>query len=114
MKKWEKLRLTDGTRIYDIRTKTSEKEAFIRLLRRSKLNLEVIPDNITLEELHISRTQMRIIALVRQRPGITQTALAERLGMSRQRVNYNIERLKRCGMVRVEARGRKTHCYDLG
>lgn len=55
--------------------------------------------------------QDEIVRIIQDKPGLTQTEIAERLKLSRQVVSYNVKQLKEKGRIRLEGEGRETHCY---
>ena len=57
--------------------------------------------------------QEEIIKIISKEPGCSQMIIAKTLGLSRQRINYNINSLSRKGMLRVEKMGRVTRVYPL-
>ncbi|OIR19051.1 MAG: hypothetical protein BEU04_04375 [Marine Group III euryarchaeote CG-Bathy1] len=57
--------------------------------------------------------QEGIIKIISKEPGCSQTIIAKNLGLSRQRINYNINLLARRGLVRIEKMGRVTRVYPL-
>ena len=57
--------------------------------------------------------QEEIIKIISKEPGCSQTIIAKNLGLSRQRINYNINLLSRKGLVRIEKVGRVTRVYPL-
>ena len=65
------------------------------------------------ELLVTSEVQQRILEEIEASPGITQSMVATRLGMSRQKVNYHVTALERKSALRVEKSGRITRLYPL-
>jgi DNA-binding MarR family transcriptional regulator len=59
----------------------------------------------------VSELQKKILDLLAVEPGISQSIIANRLGTSPQSVNYNVSRLVRKGMVRLEGWGWKKQCF---
>ena len=57
--------------------------------------------------------QKRIVAVVRNSPGISQKEIAEKVGVSGPTVNYHISVLASARMIRVEKVGRKTQCFVI-
>ena len=57
--------------------------------------------------------QEEIIKIISKEPGCSQTVIAKNLGLSRQRINYNINMLSRKGMIRIEKIGRISRIYPL-
>jgi predicted transcriptional regulator len=62
----------------------------------------------------LSWIQDSILSLVRQRPGIHQSEIARALGTRRQNVNYNVQRMERAGLLRLEGWGLKKRCFVTG
>ena len=60
-----------------------------------------------------SEVQQRVLEEVEASPGITQSMVATRLGMSRQKVNYHVTALERKSALRIEKSGRITRLYPL-
>ncbi len=57
--------------------------------------------------------QQQIVMLIKEEPGITQSMIASRLDMSRQKVNYHVNALTRQALIRIERSGRITQLYPL-
>ena len=57
--------------------------------------------------------QQQIVMLIKDEPGITQSMIATRLDMSRQKVNYHVNALTRQALIRVERSGRITRLFPL-
>ena len=57
--------------------------------------------------------QKRILEEIKVSPGVTQSMIATRLGMSRQKVNYHVTALERKSALRVEKSGRISRLYLL-
>ena len=57
--------------------------------------------------------QKRIVATVRENPGISQKEIAQKVGVSSPTVNYHINVLANARMVRVEKWGRRTRCFAV-
>ena len=60
-----------------------------------------------------SEVQQQIVMLIKDEPGITQSMIATRLDMSRQKVNYHVNALTRQALIRVERSGRITRLFPL-
>ena len=57
--------------------------------------------------------QKRILEEIKASPGVTQSMIATRFGMSRQKVNYHVTALERKSALRVEKSGRISRLYLL-
>jgi predicted transcriptional regulator len=60
-----------------------------------------------------SEVQQQIVMLIKDEPGITQSMIATRLDMSRQKVNYHVNALTRQALIRIERSGRITRLFPL-
>ncbi len=58
-----------------------------------------------------SRIQQSIFAAVKEDPGLTQKEIGDKLGESKQLINYHVKLLEGAGLVRMERKGRRTLCY---
>jgi len=62
----------------------------------------------------LSEAQRRILRLLAEAPGLTQTAIGRRLALSKWRVHYHVRRLERLELLGIEPRGRETLCRLTG
>ncbi len=62
------------------------------------------------EKLRLTEIQSRIIKIIREKPGITQREIADKIGRKPQTINYNIKVLEKNGLIKIIKRGRKTIC----
>ena len=58
-------------------------------------------------------TQKNIIHIVKENPGITQSMISQKLGMSRQKINYHVNSLSNNSILKVERQGRITRLYPM-
>ena len=61
----------------------------------------------------LSEVQERILKAVHGTPGISQTAIANQVGLARKVVNYHMKILADAGFVHMETVGRESRCYYL-
>jgi len=59
----------------------------------------------------LSEIQESILNVIRENKGISQSKIAEKIGVSRKVVNYHINILDQAGLVLVESQGRESACY---
>lgn len=105
----EALGLKMGVLTHHLRT--LEREEFIRSVQNgvyrryypSGMNIDIAPP--------LSETQQRLLQIVRQNPGISQTEIATLVDERRMYVNYHIKRLRDYGLVAVQVDGRVSACY---
>lgn len=62
-------------------------------------------------KVRLSRIQENILRSIEEEPGINQSSIAKKLGVSRKVVFYHLKFLRRAGMVREEKEKRRTHYY---
>ena len=67
----------------------------------------------TKSDLKIALTsiQLRILSVVDERPGISQSSISKTIGKNRMLVNYHIKILSDAGIVLIEKSGRESACY---
>jgi predicted transcriptional regulator len=58
-------------------------------------------------------TQKKIIRIVKNNPGITQSMISQQLKVSRQKVNYHVNSLVSNSIIKIEKQGRITRLYPL-
>ncbi len=61
----------------------------------------------------VSELQMNVIDIIRERPGLTQKEISNRINESRRVVNYHIKLLIQHNIIYLEKVGRETKCYIL-
>jgi DNA-binding MarR family transcriptional regulator len=59
----------------------------------------------------LSDIQESILGAIRDNQGISQTRIAEGIGVTRKVVNYHVKILDQAGLIYVEDRGRETACF---
>jgi len=90
---------------------TLEREGLIQSMRDGMYR-RFFPANAKLppeDEGHFN-IQKRIVAIIRNNPGISQKEIAEKVGVSSPTVNYHVNVLATARMIRVEKFGRRTRC----
>jgi DNA-binding MarR family transcriptional regulator len=102
----KRLGLKNGTADYNLYA--LQKRGIIRSVKvgRSKRYYET-----DLKASGLNHLQEEIIVLIRSHPGMTQTEIANRLGKSRQVVNYNLRDLIRTGKIELVRSGNRTYCF---
>ncbi|MEC8073934.1 MAG: winged helix-turn-helix transcriptional regulator [Candidatus Thermoplasmatota archaeon] len=60
-----------------------------------------------------NETQLNIMDIVKETPGITQAMISQQLNMSRQKVNYHVNSLVDKAFIKVEKQGRITRLFPL-
>jgi predicted transcriptional regulator len=59
----------------------------------------------------VSEIQRLVLTKVKESPGISQKEIAKLLGLSKGVINYHVKVLFTKKMLKMEKRGRRTHCY---
>jgi len=59
----------------------------------------------------LSDVQKSILNVIKENKGISQTGIADKIGVSRKVVNYHINILRQAGFIFVETNGRESACY---
>jgi DNA-binding MarR family transcriptional regulator len=59
----------------------------------------------------LSDIQESILATIRAHQGISQSRIAESIGVTRKVVNYHVKILDQAGLIYMEDRGRETACF---
>jgi len=104
------LGLTNGSLAHHLRT--LEREQFIKS-RRYGLYRRFYPMNYRMpadDAYQPNEVQTTILAVIRDHPGITQKEIAGRLNLTPPTVNYHVGVLSDRNLIRVDRRGRSTHC----
>lgn len=102
----QSLSLANGSTGHHLRT--LEREGFIKSIKHGRLRQFYVCGTKVSE---LSEIQEKIAKIIEQNPGITQTEVASKIGVSRQAVNYQIKYLADKGIIHVVTSGRKTTCY---
>jgi predicted transcriptional regulator len=64
------------------------------------------------DKVRLSRIQENILKEIQEEPGITQSQIARKLGVSRKVVFYHVKFLRNAGVVREEKVQRNAHYYE--
>jgi predicted transcriptional regulator len=62
----------------------------------------------------LSNIQESILNVIKDNKGISQTKIAEKIGVSRKVVNYHVNILNQAGFIMVQSNGRESACYFVG
>jgi DNA-binding MarR family transcriptional regulator len=106
------LELKNGSLAYHI--KTLEKRELI-VSRRDRGYKRFYPKTMKLPDRNIRElipVQRNIMHIVNESPGISQTAIAEKLDISFQLVHYHVKILREAEYIILEKDGKQTYCYD--
>jgi predicted transcriptional regulator len=63
------------------------------------------------ETFRFTKLQSEIINLIKENSGISEKEIVSKLGEKQQTINYNIKKLQRKNIIKLEQKGRETYCY---
>ncbi|UCH90105.1 MAG: winged helix-turn-helix transcriptional regulator, partial [Thermoplasmata archaeon] len=104
------LKLKNGALAYHL--KTLEREELIK--SQSDGNYKrFYPYEMSVRNRTKKLTTMRqnILDHIIEQPGITQSEISEKMGVSHQAISYHLRPLVQLGAVNIEKKGRANHCY---
>jgi predicted transcriptional regulator len=104
-----KLDLKQGVLSYHLNV--LEKNEFIKSIQDGTYRRFYLYDDKIELEFHLHEMQEKILMVINQRPGITQSKISKALGRNRMVINYHLKILLETGILHVEREGRETHCY---
>ncbi len=106
-----KFSFSNGNLAYHLRV--LEKLGFINSIR-DRTHRRFYPKDVKIileEGTHLNEIQRGIINVIKQNPGITQSEIASIMGVSRQKISYNINALDYCGFIHAERKGSRKILY---
>jgi predicted transcriptional regulator len=101
--------LNNGSLAYHLRV--LEREGYVKSLREGVYK-RFYPASATMPADRLTPMERLIIREIKDKVGITQKEIAERIEESPQVVNYHIKNMESKGVVRLERYGRETLCYS--
>jgi len=99
------LGLSNGVLAHHVQT--LERERYLRSIRDGRYRRFFVSGSKVQTK---STMELLIIREIETTPMINQSQLARNLGISRQALNYHIQKLSRKGIIIIEKRGRETWC----
>ena len=111
----EKLGLHNGTLAHHLHILENHKTITSHTSGRQRLFFPFGSENrINISNsLITNRTQKKIINIVKDNPGITQSMISQQLKVSRQKVNYHVNALVSNSILKIEKQGRITRLYPM-
>jgi predicted transcriptional regulator len=104
------LDLPNGTLAYHL--KDLEREGIVKAERDGTLKrFYPAEGRVTADVLELSDIQNDIYNTIMDNPGISQKDIQANLGISQQRLNYQIQQMADAMLIRVERDGKKTRCF---
>jgi DNA-binding MarR family transcriptional regulator len=88
-----------------------EKEEYIKSIQDGNLRRFYLFGTKSDLKIALTSIQLRILSIVDERPGITQSGISKSIGTNRMLVNYHIKILIDAGILSLERSGRESHCF---
>lgn len=88
-----------------------EKAEFLRSRQDGMYRRFFVTGRKTEVKFFLSDIQESILATIRSHQGISQSRIAESIGVTRKVVNYHVKILDQAGLIYMEDRGRETACF---
>jgi DNA-binding MarR family transcriptional regulator len=91
-----------------------EKGSYIKSRQDGMMRRFFVSGRKTEVKFFLSEIQESILNVVKENKGISQSKIAEKIGVSRKVVNYHVNILNQAGFLLVESHGRESACYFVG
>lgn len=88
-----------------------EKGEFIKSIQDSNYRRFYLYGTASDFKIALTTIQLRILSVVNERPGISQSNISKTIGRNRMVVNYHIKILTDAGVLTLEKSGRESQCY---
>ncbi len=88
-----------------------EKNEYIRSLQDGKYRRFYLFDEKIEFKMALTAIQQKILFIVMEEPGISQSGLSNTMGRNSMVVNYHVRILRDVGLLSIEKEGRETHCF---
>ncbi len=88
-----------------------EKEEFIKSIQDSNYRRFYLYGTKSDFKIILTTIQLRILSVVNERPGITQSKISRAIGKNRMLVHYHIKILVDAGIISLEKSGRESLCF---
>jgi predicted transcriptional regulator len=102
------LKLKNGVTSYHL--SMLEREGYIKS-KNEGLYKRFYADGASTQEIPLSQLRRSIVTTIVDNPGISQTDIAFKLGLSNQVVNYHVGILKKANLIKIVKDGYRTKCY---
>ena len=102
------LKLKNGVTSYHLAM--LEREGYIKSKNTGSFKRVYVKGTST-QEVPLSKIRRAIIQIIMDNPGISQTDIASKLGLSNQVVNYHIRIMKEANFVNIVKDGFRTRCF---
>jgi predicted transcriptional regulator len=88
-----------------------EKNEFVKSIQDGTYRRFYLFDDKIELEFRLHEMQEKILMVISQKPGITQSKISKALGRNKMVINYHLKILLETGILHMEREGRETHCY---
>ncbi|MCK5561421.1 MAG: winged helix-turn-helix transcriptional regulator, partial [Thermoplasmata archaeon] len=90
-----------------------EKGQYIKSIQDGGFRRYYIKGSDTENQFYISNIQELILTVIKENLGISQSRIAELMGVSKKVINYHVNILDKGGLITVEKHGRESACYTI-
>jgi len=91
-----------------------EKEEYIKSIQDGNYRRFYLFGTKSDFKIMLTSIQLRILSVVDERPGISQTKISDAIGKNRMIVNYHVKILLDAGILSLEKNGRESQCFTTG
>ena len=88
-----------------------EKEEYIKSIQHGNYRRFYLFGTKSDLKIALTSIQLRILSIVNERPGISQSNISKTLGKNRMLINYHIKILADAGILSLEKSGRESQCF---
>ena len=88
-----------------------EKGQYIKSRQDGMFRRFYIHGSITEVRFSLSHIQEAVLTVIKENKGISQSEIAEKIGVSRRVINYHVKILDQAGIIFMESHGRESNCY---
>ena len=88
-----------------------EKKEYVKSIQDGNYRRFFLYGTSTDFKIALTSIQLRILSIVNERPGISQSKISESIGKNRMLINYHVKILRDAGIISVEKSGRESLCF---
>ncbi len=111
------LDLSQGALAYHLRT--LEEQKFIKSVQSGMFrrfypfDMKISENMLAMNKIAFNHNQEVIFKTIKNKPGLTQKEVSEKIDIGRSTVNHHINSMVELGVIRLEREGNKTKCYPV-
>ncbi len=88
-----------------------EKKEYVKSIQDGNYRRFFLYGTSTDFKIALTSIQLRILSIVNERPGISQSKISKTIGKNRMLINYHVKILRDAGILSVEKSGRESLCF---